>query len=501
MDLSSTSDRKKLIKQIESNENKGRKSVSYKASEIFRDNIKPYVINELREQFSESTVKEMPISYSANIAKRVVNQVSTVYQEAPERTWSELSDDQKEVAWEIYHEMKANKKLMIANKYLRLHRQCLLWIVPKEGVLTMRVLQPHQWDVVTDPNNPERALAYIISSYDNYNQLQDVANAPGPATGISTISDQNARNYDQKLASDKAQDNKRYLFWTETENYMTDSGGNILGDVLPNPIAPAMPFIEVCDEKEFEYWVRTQSPYTNFTIQFNARKSEVAQIVKMQGFAQAILKGPKEMLMNSIQLGPQYVLQLVSDPTLGIDTTFEYAQPGSDINGALRFLEAEISLFLTSEGVDPKSVTMSGEGQNYTSGLERLLSLIEKMSASRSDYDLFQYIETKLWDMIKLWSAALSNSDNLREDLRLGVVNQNSEVNVTYKKPEMVLSDADKLDIAERRINLGISSAIEEIMRERDIERDEAEEVYQQLRRDEGLIEANIEPDRDLPRD
>jgi hypothetical protein len=194
MDLTRKENRKALISQIESNQNKGRKNVSYKASEIYKDNIKPYVITELREQFSEQTVREMPVSYSANIAKRVINQVSTVYQEAPERDWSELSVGQKEVAWDIYHEMKANKKLMTANKYLRLHRQCLLWMIPKDGVLTLRVLQPHQWDVVTNPSNPEEAIAYVISSYDNYNQLLEDSNKPATATGYKTASDQSTDN-------------------------------------------------------------------------------------------------------------------------------------------------------------------------------------------------------------------------------------------------------------------------------------------------------------------
>lgn len=503
MDLTKKENRKALISEIESNHNKGRKNVSYKASEIYKDNIKPYVITELREQFSEQTVREMPVSYSANIAKRVVNQVSTVYSEAPDRTWSDLSDDQMEVAWNIYHEMKANKKLMMANKYLRLHRQCLLWMIPKDGVLTLRVLQPHQWDVVTNPANPEEAIAYVISSYDNYNQLLEDSNKPATATGYKTTSDQSTNNYEQSLSfkEKKNQKNKTYLVWTKEENFMMDSSGAYLGERLRNPIAPLMPFIEVSDEKEFEYWCRTQSPYTNFTIQLNARKSEVAQIVKMQGFAQPVLSGSKDMMMNSIQLGPNYILQLINDPTLGIETKFEFAQPGSDINGALRFLEAEISLFLTSEGIDPKAVSMSGEGQTYTSGLERLLSLIEKMSASRSDYDLFQYVETKLWDLVKSWSVALANSDNLKPSLRIGPVSESSEVNTEFKRPEMVLSDSDRLDISQKRIEIGLSSTIEEIMADRNIGRPEAEEAYKQIIKDEGLNAEEAEPIGDIPRD
>lgn len=503
MDLTRQDNRRQVITYIESNENKGRKAKSYKASEIYHDNIKPFVINDLRAQFSEQTIREMPVSSNANIAKRIVNQLATVYQEAPQREWPELSEQQQVVAYDLYHSTNVNKKLNIANKYLKLHKQALLWMIPKNGELTLRVLQPHQWDVVVDENDPEQAIAYVISAYDNYDQLQEDGNEPGTATGYRAISEQNIQNYKQSLPFKEREklEKKRYLWWTKESNYITNGLGEIVGEELPNPIG-ALPFIEIFEHKEFEYWVRGAGAYTNFTIAFNSMKSMIGQVVKMQGFSQAVIKGPRDLLMESYQIGPTFILKLIDDINAGVSSSFEYVNPGSNIDGCLKYLESELSLFLTSEGIDPKSVTMDAQGNVYSSGIERLLSLIEKMQASRSDYDLFQYAETKLWNLIKLWSVALASSSDLRQGLKLGSFNADVEILVQYARPEMVTTDADKLVLSQQRIDLGVSSVIDEIAFLNDMSREQAEEKFAQIQIDQGFeIEARSIPTEDIARD
>lgn len=481
MDLSTEIGRKKAIAYIESNDNLGRKAETYKQNEIYNDRIKQFVINNLREQFSEQSVKEMPVVSSVNIAKRVVNQLASIYREEPERDWEGLSDDQKEIAFKIYSEMKANKKLSMANRYFKLHKQCLLWMIPQDGKLTLRVLHPYQWDAIPNAINPEIADAIIISAYDNYNELRQAGQPPATPTGFSANADTNTKNYKQALSFEEQekQRSKRYLIWTAEFNVVCDGMGEIVGEIEPNPIGE-LPFIEISEEKEFEYWVRQSNQHTNFTVEFNARMSEVAQVVKMQGFAQAIIKGPREMLMENYQIGPNFIIKLPVDAPNEIETSFEYANPGSDISGSIRFLETQLSAYLTAEGIDPKTVSLNGESQSYSSGLERLLAMLDKFSASQSDYDTFRYVEDKIWDLIVKWQNALSNADNLRQELRLGSIPSDSEVTVKFARPELVMSEADQLDLAQRRIDLGISSPIREIERIEGVSYEEAVDKYRQ---------------------
>ena len=482
MNLETVAGRKAVIDHIESNANLGRKAQSYKASEILNDRIKPYVIEELRNQFSEDSVKEIPVISSVNIAKRVVNQLACIYKDAPVRQFTELSEDQLERVELVYRDMMANKKLNLSNKIFKNHDQCLLQIIPKDGRLIMRALKPHQWDCVPMEDDPERAKAYIISSYDNYSELLEDSKNPAPATGYQSMHAQNTENYkNQKAIDAQEKRNKRYLIWTVEESYFCDGNGNMIGEPTPNPLAQfgVMPFVEISAEKEFEYWVRAQNTFASFTVEFCASMSSVAQVVKLQGFAQAILKGNPELLPTNLQIGPNHLLFLPTDPNAGVDTDFQFANPGSDINGSLAYLETLLTTFLSSNGIDPKTISMNGEGQSYTSGLERLLAMIEKVSASREDYDTFERVEEKVWYIVKAWLNALSNSETLDQKYRTSQVPMDSRVVIEFAAPEMVKSDMEELEVISREIELGISSPVNAIMQREGLSREEAEEKYQ----------------------
>lgn len=485
--LETVDGRKSLINFIESKENGGRKAETYQQSEVYNDRIKPYVIGELRKQFSEASVQEMPIVSSMNVCKRVVNQQATIYNEAPIREWTDLDDKQSEVAWEVYHQMRINKKLSIANKYFKLHKQCLLQIVPQNGKLVMRVFHPYQWDYIPNQTDPEVSDGYIISAYNKVDELRDAALNRNSPSGYITMSEQKIRQYEQELAmtEESKQMTKTYTVWTKTLNFVMNIRGEIIGEPLPNPLANfgITPYIEFSEEKEFEYWVRQASALTEFTIEFNARLSETAQIVKMQGFAQAWMKGPLETIMESIQIGPNYVLKLVNDKGSNVETEFGFATPQADISGAISFLEVQLSGFLSSQGIDPKSVTIKGESQQYASGLERLLALIEKMSATKSDYDLFQHVETQVWNLVKAWLTVLNGTSTLDRKYWTSIP-EDSEIIVKYAKPENVESELEKLTIAEKRIDLGLSSPINELMESKELSREDAEELYDQYQLD-----------------
>lgn len=481
MDLSTTQGRKNVIDKIESNENKGRKASSYKASEILNDRMKPYVVEELREMFSEQTVKELPVVSSVNIAKRLVNSLACIYKDAPEREWTDLNETQTEIIKEVYSDMMANKKLNLANKVYKNHDQGLLQIIPKNGKLIMRVLKPHHYDIVERDDDPEVAKAIIISSYDNSNELMEDAKSPDSATGYQTTYESNIDTYkDQKAINSQEKNNKRYLVWTVEESFFMNHKGELMGDPTPSPLAPfgLLPFVEFSVEKEFEYWVRTQNNFSNFTIDFCASMTSVAQVVKLQGFSQAILKGPQDLILEDIRIGPNYVLKLPVDANSGIETSFEYANPGSDIQGSLQYLETLLTTFLSSNGIDPKSISMNGDAQTYSSGIERLLATIEKVSAAREDFDTFENIEQKVWSLIKAWLLSLSKTDTLDRKYRISSIPLESQVKVEYSKPELVKSDMEELDIISREIELGIGSPISAIMVRENLSREQAEERY-----------------------
>ena len=97
-------DRLKLIKHIESSENKDRKQESFRQTQIFQDRLYQYVREALLREFSKQTVDEIPIIASINLARRIIKQEASIYRTAPNREFTELSDDQSEVVKNIKEE-------------------------------------------------------------------------------------------------------------------------------------------------------------------------------------------------------------------------------------------------------------------------------------------------------------------------------------------------------------------------------------------------------------
>lgn len=496
--LNTLEGRKAVIQHIESKDNLGRKAESFKQSEIYKDRLKDFVLNELRSQFTEQTVSEMPLVKSVNIAKRCVNNQAIIYQEAPERTFLNVTEQQAEILWDVYHDMNLNKKLGMANKFYKLHKQTLVQIIPKDGKLIARVLHPHQWDAIYSESDPEQAVGIIVSAYDKTENFQE--NLKRPATGRESIADQNTRNYTQNLdmMEQERQKHKTYVVWTKEINFIMNGAGEVIGESLPNPIGE-LPFVEISEQKDFEYWVRQASAYTDFTIEFNAAMTETRQTVKMQSFAVAIVKAPKEMNFKNIQIGPNYILHLPQDEVNGVKTEFEFASPSANIDGSIKFLEVMLSGFLSANGIDPKTVSMSGESATFTSGLDRLLSLIDKMQASKDDFDLFQYAETNIFELIKKWLNVLNGTQSILPEYQVSVP-EDAEVTVKFHEPSMVQTETDKIDLWGKKIEMGLASEVHALMELENLSREQAEEKLREIRQDsmigndEEEDEAEIQP-------
>ena len=293
------------------------------------------------------------------------------------------------------------------------------------------------------------------------------------------------------MMEQERQRKKTYVVWTKEVNFIMNGAGEVLGEVLPNPIG-ALPFVEISEQKDYEYWVRQASAYTDFTIEFNAAMTETRQTVKMQSFAVAIVKAPKEMSFKNIQIGPNYILHLPQDEVNGVKTEFEFASPSANIDGSIKFLEVMLSGFLSANGIDPKTVSMSGESATFTSGLDRLLSLIDKMQASKDDFDLFQYAETQIFELVKKWLNVLNGSQSIDSKYQTSVP-EDAEVSVKFYEPAMVQTESDKIDLWAKKIEMGLASEVHALMEMENLSREQAEEKLREIRQDSMIGNDNEE--------
>jgi len=474
-------DFKLIIQEIESDDNKRRKAEHQKRQHVFNDHLRPYVLSMLGKEFSPQTVKEMRTCTSINLSKRIITEMASIYKRAPERQHQSATEQQHEGIEAIYNAARANVNLKRANQKFKLHDQACIQVIPRDGIIAMKLLAPHQYDVVPDPMDPERSLAYIISAYDK-TQLDSENDAQTDIQGnyYGSKNEQQVGTYNKKIAdkNDYEAALRKYIVWTAEENLVLNGNGEVV-ERNPNPIG-VLPFIDVAAEKDFEYWVRKGSGVTEFTLDFAVVTSDVVNTNRLQSYAQPVIVAEK--VPESVTVGPQHILFLPLDPSRPeIKPSFEFASPNPDLNASLSLMDRLVSMFLTAQGIDPKTIASSGEGNKFTSGLERLLAMIEKFEASQDDIDLFRDVEEKLYTLFRLWYEVINGTNMLKPELAFGSWPESITQTVVYAGPEMIRTEADKEESVIRRLENGLMSKQEAIMELREVDADTAKEILNDI--------------------
>lgn len=483
--------RKRIIDEIKSNENKQRKAESLKQFEIFHDRQHQYVIEYLRKQFAYSTVKEMPVVSSVNLAKKIVTSESSIYRTKPKRSFNTTDEMELEQINAHYDSMNFDSKMLKLNQVYKLQDQALLMIIPVQGKLTARVLYAHHYDVVPNAVNPEIADAYIISAMDKQDYLtMNEASATGymPATNRSPsnkINENIADEDDYKSSLD------RYVFWSKDYNFIMNGKGEIVSPMeeIDSPLKDfqIMPFVDVALDKDFEYFIRSGQSVTDFSIQYNGALSDLGNVVKMQGWAQAYLKAQKDLIPQNLVIGTNSIIYLPVDPDSKVDAEFGFASPNPDIGGSIQYVEMLLSNFLTSRGLDPRIVSGKGQAETFSSGIERLLSMIDKFESSKVDMELFRYVESKAFEIIKIWNNLLLGSDLLNDELQISTILEDTKLSVEFVEPQSIQTRSEKLDTYQKELELGLKSRIDVIAEMNDVSKEDAVIIADQIDKESSL--------------
>ena len=495
MDLRNPLNRLRILEEIDIPENKARKDDSYRATQIYNGRLRQYVKEHLETLFSSKSVEKMPIQSGSNLARRIVQEKASVYKDAPTRHFTGVTPEQEEVLQKIYGDMKADFLLSQANAFYALQNQCLLQVYPKQGKFNLRVLKLHQVDVIPMPDNPEEMLAVIISPHDNSFKRNDHHDQSGISRPYKSGQ---SDGVDQAIADEDDTTAQIYEVWTreyynaDTEemvpalNFIMNDRGEVLSEDVLSPI-PMLPFVDVAGYKDFQFYADETNALVDFTVQFNAVMTEIAQILRTQGFSQAVITGPKSVIAKqNFDIGPNTVLKIPSDLDEGA-ASFSFQTPGGSVQHAIEFAETLLAQFLSCNGVDPKVVS-SESGQRFASGIERLLSQIERFDASKQDYSLFDEVEYKLFHIIHNFYNALVDTDGLMDRYRMPALADDVDINVTFSRPEGAQTLVDKVNTQEKLMAAGLASRVTAVMDIYNMERAEAEEFIAKLDADEKLL-------------
>jgi hypothetical protein len=488
-DLTELSVRKRIIAEINGDDNKARREESLRRFEVYKQRQEKFIIDKLESEFSPKTVREMRKILSINLAPRIINQLASIYNTAPERTFGDdLSEQQVEQLNELYEYARVDNKMLQANRYLKLNDQVILQVVPRGGIPQVRVLLPHHVDVIPDEMQPELPYAYIISIFDKYDYL--TSNSP---TSVSKLNPYDATysttdGINQSIADqeDYKASLHRYEVWTKDFNFIMDGNGKVVSEDNINPIGK-LPFVDVSCEKDFEFWIRSGNGIIDFAVDFGVQLSDIANIIRLQGYAQAIISSENEP--SQICVGADKVIFLQLDPNRPeMKPSFEFANPGSDLQSGLDFLEMSLRLFLTSKGIDPKTISGKLDAQNFSSGVERLLSMVDKFEASKTDIELMRYAEEQVFQLLVEWSNIYQGTDNLIPDLQIATLPDDMDVTINYIKPEAIQTKIELEDSVIKLLDNGLITRQKALMSIYGLTEEQADEMESKISKDKSLL-------------
>lgn len=509
-------ERKKIIDEIKGSENIARKAREQRKFDIYRKRQDEYVLARLIAEFDAETVKSMRKVFSINPAKRIVDEQASLYVDEPERHFAsaddaEVSEEEVKQIKELYKCGNVNPQMRLANRYYKLHSQACVYVLPKDGKIMARALTPKDYDVIPDADDPEKAFAYILNVWD-----KDAANVPS-ASGVDPVDWTDKRYEDGKGETDKRNQQiadindrkaalERYVWWTEEFHFTTNGKGEIVSEAHvdeasgessplgPNPIGK-LPFVDIANEKDFSFFVQIGSDVTDFVIDFLVQLSDLANTVRFQNYSQAIFASVTQP--KGITVGPNKVLWLQIDPNADAGTRpeFSFVSPTPDIMGTLEMLNVQLKMFLSSVGLNPGTVSGKNEMEKFTSGIDHLLSNLDKFKASKEDIDIFYKAEQSVFELFVAWHDVMfdvsEEGKSLDEDLRTTrIAIDKVKVDISYQEPQSVMTQSEIETSCITKLEKKLMTRKEAIKRIYNVDDSRAEEIMAEIDEEQLALKA-----------
>lgn len=497
--------RTQVQKEIESKENLQRKKEMKRRYEVYNDLVRKHVIARLESEMDGSTVSEM-VHRAANISicKKIIDKKARVYKNGVVRKAADDLLDEQLVEMESC--LKLNNEMKKVNRYMELFRNVTVQVLPVIDEATgkykikLNTLAPHYYDVIEDAHDPTQARVYILSYFrDNNNTVGTLIEGDGRGSG-STHSENSFRagNASNEIIADAPNDfgfsKREYIWWSDNYHFTTDESGNIISDKSPedlmNPVG-VKPFVDFHKEQDGQYWSMGGEDLIEGSILINLLLTDLYFIAKVQGmglfyaFGKGIPKtltiGPNKAIVIDMQEG---------DPTPQIG----FASSSPPIDSHMKMIEQYTALLLSTNNLEPSSISGNLSATNAASGIQELIQKSELTNEIEDDQELYRDNEPELMRLVATWMNLFASKKLLHPKYAdVGLINPSLDYTIKFPPVQAYMSEKDKLDMLQLRYQLGLDSMIDILMLDNpDFSRDEAEEKLMRVLEDK-LLESRKE--------
>ena len=445
IDLFSSGDVKKLILEIESEENRKRRRKAWKGFQCMEGNQKEYVQDELSKLYPETYDKFRMGDIS--IPKKVIDKKAKSYKQVPIRTLD--NDNETEALTDIYDKYHFHRGFKEWDRIFNYHKYGFMWLTwqnpeereEDEGRYVLHALAPYEFDLVRDQVTGEPLI--FILNYPDTTVTQQVGGSDATEQTIS------------ESQSDTSSQTRIYSMWSATQfakvqvkrarghgnvnelqvsvsfqKTATNELGRLPGGFLQKDNAIDYPIAQNLAEQ---------------SVAWNVSFSDLKTAAATQGHGQLVIKHPEGQPVKQAHMGMYTALALPqSKKPDAPETDASYISASPDLTGQLEVLKFDMMNILDEQGIQSKSGIQGGVDK-FASGFDRLLSEADVQDVIEENQGFYsRTIEQDVYETLKAYEEAM-NKNTFRSEA----------VGVVFEKPKVLISDAETLTNMKLRDELG----------------------------------------------
>lgn len=436
--------------------------------------------NHLAAFMSDPTFKAVQpfLDISQNVYKRIINDVSTIYNaEALRPLFKDGAEIEPVDRWEDLQKMaKMDMTLKTVNRLTNALNTTAVVVAPRRGELSLDVIAASEFAVQTDDIDPTKPISFIYE-----------------------ISQVNTHTVDEGH-------NRLFGYWDiigDGHHFILDESGeivpdgfkeNIYKDKNGDPILPVVFFHAEMPRNCF--WNHTRGDdLFNAYMNINMLLTWLNFLSLTQSFKQIFIEGA-EVAENSI-ISPLTTLKIYpfgpnaqdGNPQIG---TLDLS---TDPTGAMQIIKDKIAQIANNWGLSMENFTLSAD---KSSGIALKLSNSSLNESRRQQIPMYKMWESDLYDVM-----AIVNNTIKGETDEQGFVYEFDELPVDVEmrldpaEVKVDVDDREEYEIFRQKQAAGLASNVDWVLRENpDMTRDQAIEHLKMIADERRQLSQNIAPEQ-----
>ena len=375
--------------------------------------------------------------FEINVVRKIVDKKAQVYRNAPVRTFEGADQEATE---ELYTSIGVNIQLKKANRLTKLHKTTMMQVGWDGERLTLSVITPNILDVLHD-GDPEKPHTVIVTH-------------PGAKDSETT-----------------------YSVWTAEKFERRDCNFNVIanpgnpGNVNPYRALPFIPLFDYAPDDQF--FLAGGDDLIEAQQAINVALANLWRAIEWQSHGQAWISGvdKDDPFSGPDGFGPNSLVKLPKDGKFG------FAAPNTPLAQVLASIEFLIKQTAVSNDLAANVFEIDRKAESAAAKIAENRDLLE---ARQDDIALWRRYEQQLFEVIKI----VANTH------LPGTIAEGAELKVDFGEVSEDLNDKDKLEVYQRRIDMGIWTVVDAYMAfNPDIrDRDEAVRILQERQQEASVL-------------